>query len=323
MKTKNILVKTTCWKIITGRSSTVCAALWLLLPAVGRAQDYTYTIDNDAITITGYTGSDSEIIIPDTIEGLPVVGIGDYAFFNYSSLTNVIIPGSVTSIGGGAFMYCYGLIGVTIPNSVTNIGASAFFNCTSLIGITLPGSVASIEDWMFSDCTSLARITIPGSVISIKDGAFANCTILTSITIPGALTNIGNGAFSYCASLTAILFKGNAPGLGLYVFDHANKATVYYLPGTKEWGPVFGDRPAKRWNPQVATNDSSFGVRTNQFGFNITGDSGLTVVVEACADLANPLWSQVGTNTLTGDPVYFGDPAWTDHPGRFYRLSPP
>jgi hypothetical protein len=92
------------------------------------------------------------------------------------------------------------------------------------------------------------------------------------------------------------------------VFNSDNNATVYYLPGTTGW------------NPQVQTRDASFGVQTNQFGFNITGINSLVIVVEACADLAHPACSPVGTNTLTGDSSYFSDPQWTNYPTRFYRL---
>lgn len=72
-----------------------------------------------------------------------------------------------------------------------------------------------------------------------------------------------------------------------------------------------------------APEGHSFGVRTNQFGFNITGNSNLVVVVEACTNPANPAWSPVGTNTLTGGSSYFGDPRWTNYPRRFYRLRSP
>jgi uncharacterized delta-60 repeat protein len=67
----------------------------------------------------------------------------------------------------------------------------------------------------------------------------------------------------------------------------------------------------------------SFGVRTNQFGFNINWASGMVVVVEACTNLAHPIWSPVGTNTLISGSSYFSDPAWTNYPGRFYRLRSP
>jgi hypothetical protein len=107
------------------------------------------------------------------------------------------------------------------------------------------------------------------------------------------------------------------------VFDGDNNVTVYYLPGTTGWGMWFGGLPAVLWNPQAQTRDASFGVRTNQFGFNITGSSNLVIVVEACTDLANPVWQPFQTNTLTGGSAYFSDPQWTNYPARFYRLRSP
>jgi hypothetical protein len=73
----------------------------------------------------------------------------------------------------------------------------------------------------------------------------------------------------------------------------------------------------------VQTRDGSFGVRTNQFGFNINWASGQTIVVEASEDLANHSWSPVATNILTGGSAYFGDPQWTNYPARFYRIRSP
>ena len=100
-------------------------------------------------------------------------------------------------------------------------------------------------------------------------------------------------------------------------------ATVYYLPGTTNWAPTFGGLSTMMWNPQVQTHDGHFGVRTNRFGFNITGNNGLTVKVEACTDLAKETWNPVGTNTLGGGLSYFSDPAWAGFPRRFYRLNLP
>jgi hypothetical protein len=112
------------------------------------------------------------------------------------------------------------------------------------------------------------------------------------------------------------------------VFTGDNNATVYYLPGTTNWGTTFGGRPAVLWNPQAQTSDASFGVQMNRFGFNITGSSNLVIVVEACTNLVNPVWSPLSTNTLntfigTNGMSYFSDPAWTNYPGRFYRLRSP
>ena len=95
------------------------------------------------------------------------------------------------------------------------------------------------------------------------------------------------------------------------------------LPGTTGWTSTFAGVPAILLNPQVQTRRASFGVRTNRFGFDITGSSNLVIVVETCTHLANPLWSPVGTNTLTSGSSYFSDSRWTDVTRRFYRLRSP
>jgi hypothetical protein len=84
--------------------------------------------------------------------------------------------------------------------------------------------------------------------------------------------------------------------------------------------------PAVLWNPQAQTGDGSFGVQNNQFGFTIAGSSNLVVVVKACTDLSNPVWSPVSTNTLntyvgTNGTSYFSDSQWTNYPTRFYGFS--
>jgi hypothetical protein len=68
---------------------------------------------------------------------------------------------------------------------------------------------------------------------------------------------------------------------------------------------------------------SDLSVRTNQFGFTIIGISNLVVVVEACTNLGNPVWSPVGTNTLTDGSSYFSDSDRTNYPNRFYRARWP
>jgi hypothetical protein len=173
---------------------------------------------------------------------------------------------------------------------------------------TVPTGVTSLGVDAFGDCASLTNVTIPNSVTSIGNEAFWGCSSLTGITIGNSVTSIGYWAFYGCAGLKGVYFQGNPPSLGSFAFSGANNATVYYLPG------ITG------WNPQVQTGGASFGVRTNRFGFTITGNSNLGIVVEACTNLANPVWSKLGTNILYGGSSDFSDPQWTNYPARFYRL---
>ena len=131
----------------------------------------------------------------------PITTIGEWAFYNRSSLTSITIPDSVTTIGDLAFYECYSLASVTIPDSVTTIGYAAFAYCSSLTSVTIPKSVSTIGDYAFYYCYSLTRVTIPNSVTTIGDYAFAYCYSLTSVTIPDSVTTIGEGAFAVCSSL--------------------------------------------------------------------------------------------------------------------------
>jgi hypothetical protein len=91
--------------------------LLMLLPAGIQAQ-FAYVTNNGAITITGYSGSGGELIIPDTIDGLPVTVIGGNAFRN-TDLTKITIPNSVTSIEAEAFYECGAMTSLAIPDSVS------------------------------------------------------------------------------------------------------------------------------------------------------------------------------------------------------------
>jgi hypothetical protein len=73
----------------------------------------------------------------------------------------------------------------------------------------------------------------------------------------------------------------------------------------------------------IQTGDGSFGITNSQFGFNITGTTNFTVVVEACTNLARPVWTPVATNTLVNGLFYFSEPVRTSGGKRFYGLGLP
>ena len=126
----------------------------ILVPSEGL--EFTLKDDGKSYSITGIgTCTDTDVIIPNEHNGLPVTSIGYPAFFNCQSLTSIIISNSVTSIGELAFSHCRSLSSVEIPNSVTSIGNFAFQSCTSLTSIVIPHSVTSIGDKAFLKCYSL------------------------------------------------------------------------------------------------------------------------------------------------------------------------
>ena len=147
----------------------------LNISGTGAMKDY----DSDSNPSPAYNNLNvKKVVIEDG-----VTSIGERAFSNCSSLTNITIPNSVTSIGKYAFSYCSILTSITIPDSVTSIGKYAFHYCSNLTSITIPNSVTSIGNDAFSYCKSLTSITIPDNVTSIGEAAFGNCSSLTTISL--------------------------------------------------------------------------------------------------------------------------------------------
>jgi len=175
-----------------------------------------YTISDNQISITGYSGVANVVRIPSIINGLMVTSIGNSAFYTCDNITTIVIPDSVTNIGDFAFALT-GLTDVVIPNSVTSIGLEAFCKCTNLTSVVLPKGLTSIADGTFSDCSSLGSITIPSTVVSIGNSAFRHCS-LTGITIPNSVIRIGDDAFIYC-SLISVDIPSSVASIGELAFD--------------------------------------------------------------------------------------------------------
>lgn len=128
--------------------------------------------ENPIVTIIGYNGNSTNVVIPSEIYGMPVGSIGNGAFQNNKTLKDVIIPDGVTSIEGGAFRGCTSLTNIDIPGSVENIEEAAFLFCSSLKGIDIPAGVEHIGVMAFGGCTSIKSVTIPSTVRWVEDQAF-------------------------------------------------------------------------------------------------------------------------------------------------------
>lgn len=261
------------------------AVLWASLVVSGVEQtQWGYATNGGAITVTNHYGNNDQVIVPNTMDGLPVTSIGNYAFWASVNTTSVLIPASVTNIAEFAF-YGSGLTAITVqasspyfissidgvlfnkqqtlliqyprsktaeykvPRTVTNIGINAFLCCTDLLTVQIPGSVTNIAHWAFYECTNLRDVTIPDGVVSIGSEAFTFCHFLTRVTFGNTVNNIADKAFSRCMALTNVYFKGNAPDLvGTNVFEDT-PVIIYHLPGATGWSNSFCGRPTAIWNP--------------------------------------------------------------------------
>lgn len=165
--------------------------------------------------------------------------IGDSAFLKCASLTEVILPDSLTHIGNNAFYYCDALERLILPEGLSHIGDNAFARCASLVIITIPESVLSIginpfvgsamqeifvspnneafkvmDGLLYSledrrliccpDSLMMMRVEIAPGALAIGDQAFASCGLLKTVAIPDTVTYIGDEAFTCCWGLTAL-----------------------------------------------------------------------------------------------------------------------
>ena len=187
---------------------------------------YNYYLGGDGVAVAGCVGTcPIDLVIPSTLDGLPVLGIG-YRAFEYSMLASVTIPDGVTSIGGYAFRGNQ-LASVTIPSSVTTIGSNAFY-MNQLTSVTIPDGVTSIGVRTFAN-NQLTSVTIPDGVTSIGVQAF-QYNQLTSVTIPDGVTSIGSSAFLNNL-LTSIEIPNSVTVIERYAFG-ANRLTSVTIPNS-------------------------------------------------------------------------------------------
>lgn len=214
---------------------------------------------------------------------------------------------------------------VTVPDAieglpVTVIGKGAFYREPSVSSVSLPNNVVTIGEGAFWGCTALTNLNLGTQLTTIEAAAFWGCTSLTNLIIPAAVTYIGDAAFAGCTNLTALYFQGPPPQTGQDLFLLNSDPTIYYLPGTGNWGSSFAGQPAEPWVSSALTLTASpANAMTNGFSFTVSGPPDAVVAIETSPSLGAPSWVPVSTNSLVNGSLYFTDPQWTNSPIRFYR----
>ena len=157
----------------------------------------------------------TDIVIPRYMDGYKVVEIGYEAFEGSVGMTSVKLHGGIKKIADRAFYDCTSLREIVIPEGVEEIGESAFSgsenNIWAEIGaerVVLPKSLRVIGKKAFYQCGKVKTLIIPGRVSRIEESTFFSCRWLETVSLPKDLTFIGKSAFSGCYSLQRICFAG-------------------------------------------------------------------------------------------------------------------
>lgn len=169
------------------------------------SKGFTVSISGRECTITAYSGEDTTVRIPATIQGKKVSGIGERAFVDAKNIENIEFADgiSVLDIAEGAFEGLTKLVYVQLPDADITIGKAAFRGCTQLSHMTMPAGVKEIGAEAFSGCTNLKytgseasdQFVLPANLQSIGEKAFYKCMALADVKVNDALTSVGESAF--------------------------------------------------------------------------------------------------------------------------------
>ncbi len=207
-------------KGLAGVLSIILSVSGMSFPARADVEDFEYEIVDDGACITFYDGEDEEVIIPDELDGYPVVAIGTEAFYACMDVTSIQLPATVTEIGPHAFATCWCLTEINLPAGLTSIGEGAFMYCLDLEELDIPSGITELPVRMFSMCDQLRNVTIPDTVTSIGEKAFYHCASLEEITIPDSVKEIDTDAFSDCNSLRSVEIPPTVETIADYAFGY-------------------------------------------------------------------------------------------------------
>ncbi len=198
------------------------------IESVKKLDNYSYRVlADDTVEILKYSGTESDVTIPEKIEEKAVKSIGYGAFVDNKTIVSVTIPAQVTDLKYGAFMSCRNLGKVTFAegSKLQKIGGAAFTNCSKLLSITLPASVQAIESYGFSS-SGLRSITLSDSITTLGEGAFSFCSSLNNVTLGSGLKGIEKEVFSGCRGLNQIEIPSNITYISDGAFSWAGLTSV-------------------------------------------------------------------------------------------------
>ena len=191
---------------------------------------YEYTVRADGTaTITGYTGSDVDLVIPTWAGGVHVTSIDTMAFANNHTIESVTLPGTVTDTGMMSFFGCTSLKKVVLGEGITTVARGSFNECAALREIVFPSTLTTIDTVAFQGSASLTAVTFPETLHHIGYRAFANSG-LVDVVLPANCTVVDGGVFAGCPSLKTCVFLGNIPSVSQDMFRECMALESVTLP---------------------------------------------------------------------------------------------
>jgi hypothetical protein len=178
------------------------------------------------IPVTGPEAVTGAVSLPSTVQydghTHIVSQVGANAFNNYTGITSVTLPSTISIIETSAFRNCQALTSVNVPTSISVIGDSAFANCSLLQSFQFVTSISSLGQACFRGCSSLVNVNLPSTITAIPADAFYGCSSITSLHLPSTILQIGDRAFAYCSNLDNIYFDRSVQTIGDSVFMGCN-----------------------------------------------------------------------------------------------------
>ena len=191
------------------------------------------------------TDISGQLVLPETIEGMPVTEIGPEAFSGCANLTEVVLPASVTNICMLAFNGCELFTDIHLSEGLASIGDYAFQGCVSLGEIDFPSSLRRLGVGSFSGCNSLKSVFIPGGVSLDSRKTTRQMPVSTTTTAANGVTTTtvisgydlvpdGLGAFQECAALESVTVAEGVDTIGAFAFRRCRNLETVSLPESLE-----------------------------------------------------------------------------------------